>query len=65
MGYKQGCKFRINGVICNRVISLSNATQLLKTGKSFKIQGFVSPRTGKSFDAVLKLENNEVKFDFS
>lgn len=65
MGYKEGCKFRINTVICNRVISISNARKILEEGKSAKIQGFISPRTGKSFDAVLKLENNEVKFDFN
>lgn len=65
MGYKDGCKFRISGVICKRVISLQNAKHILENGKSYKIRGFVSPRTGKSFDAYLKLENNEIKFDFS
>ncbi len=65
LGYKDGCKFRISGVICKRVISISNAKRILETGKSYKIRGFVSPRTGKQFDGYLKLENNEVKFDFS
>ncbi len=64
MNYKEGCKFRIGGVICKRVISLSNAKMLLETGKSAKIQGFTS-KAGKPFDAVLKLEAGKVIFDFS
>lgn len=65
LGYKDGCKFRISGVICKRVISVANAKSILEKGRSYKIKGFVSPRTGKSFDAYLKLEENQVKFDFS
>jgi hypothetical protein len=64
MNYKEGCKFRIGGVICKRVISLANAKMLLETGKSAKIQGFTS-KAGKPFDAVLKLEAGKVVFDFS
>ena len=62
-GYREGCHFHIRGVICGRVISLSNAKLLLETGKTSKIQGFIS-KAGKSFDAVLKLENGKVSFDF-
>ena len=64
-GYKNGCKFSVRTSICGRVISKSNVSLLLETGKTSKIQGFVSKKTGKSFDAYLKLENGEVKFDFS
>lgn len=64
MNYKEGCKFRIGGVICKRVISLANAKMILETGKSAKIQGFTS-KAGKPFDAVLKLEAGKVIFDFS
>ncbi len=63
MGYKDGCKFKISGVICKRVISKKNAVLILENGRSSKIQGFIS-KNGKTFDAVLKLENGEVKFDF-
>ncbi len=63
-GYKEGCKFRIGTSICGRVISKSNVIMLLETGKSSKIQGFISKKTGKSFDAVLKIADGEVKFDF-
>lgn len=64
LNYKEGCKFRIGGVICKRVISIANARMLLQTGRTAKIQGFVS-KTGKPFDAVLKLEDGRVVFDFS
>ncbi|MBO5357608.1 MAG: topoisomerase C-terminal repeat-containing protein [Clostridia bacterium] len=63
-GYKEGCKFSIGKSICKRIISASNVKMLLATGKTSKIQGFVS-KNGKSFDAVLKLdENKKVVFDF-
>lgn len=64
-GYKEkGCKFSINNVICQRVISVSNVRQLLETGKTYKINGFVSPKSGKKFDAFLKLENGKTVFEF-
>ena len=63
-GYKVGCKFSINKSICKRVISVSNVKMLLATGKTSKIQGFVS-KNGKNFDAVLKLgDDGRVVFDF-
>ena len=62
-GYKEGCTFKINSVICNRVISIANAKMLLETGRSAKIQGFTS-KAGKSFDAVLKIEGGRAVFEF-
>jgi len=62
--YKNGCKFTINAVICQRVISLKNVSKLLAEGKTDKIRGFVS-KNGKLFDAFLKLENGKVVFDFN
>lgn len=63
MGYKNGCKFKINGMICKRVISKSNVSMLLQNGQTSKIQGFIS-KNGKPFDAVLKLDNNKIVFSF-
>ena len=63
-GYKEGCKFSVNNVICGRVISLSNMKMLLETGKTSRIEGFISKRTGNSFSAQLKLENGKAVFDF-
>lgn len=65
-GYKEGCKFKISGNICNRVISLTNAKELLANGKTYKIKGFVSKKSGKQFDARLILDKDmQVVFDFS
>ncbi len=63
-GWREGCKFRISGVICKRVISIANARLLLKEGKTAKIQGFIS-KNGKSFDATLKMEGDKAVFDFT
>ncbi|MEE0946513.1 MAG: DNA topoisomerase [Acutalibacteraceae bacterium] len=63
MGYKDGCKFRINGVICKRVISVSNAKKLLEEGVTSEIQGFTS-KAGKLFNAKLCLTDGKVVFDF-
>lgn len=62
--YKNGCKFSINGIICKRIISVSNVKSLLSDGKTGKITGFIS-KNGKPFDAFLKLENGKVVFDFN
>ena len=62
--YKDGCKFSVNNVILGRVISLSNMKMLLENGKTSKIEGFISKKTGKPFSAVLKLEGDKVNFEF-
>ena len=61
--YKEGCRFTINRVICGRVISKSNVRLLLTDGKTSKIRGFIS-KNGKRFDAALRLEGTDAKFDF-
>ena len=62
--YKEGCKFSVNNVILGRTISLSNMKMLLESGKTSKIEGFISKKTGKPFAAVLKLDGDKVTFDF-
>lgn len=64
MGYKSGCKFKINFVICKRIISINNAKMLLSTGETSKIKGLVS-KNNKLFDAKLKLQDGQIVFDFS
>jgi hypothetical protein len=64
-GYKEkGCKFSINLNICSHPISTQHVQALLTEGKTPVISGFRSPRTGKSFDAALKMENGRAVFDF-
>ena len=63
LGYKEGCKFRINSFICKRPISIANARKILSEGVSSEIQGFTS-KNGKLFNARLKLDGDKVVFDF-
>ena len=64
--YKNGCKFRIGGNICGRVITVKDAESLLEKGKTEKLTGFVSKKTGKAFDGALKLDDEKkVVFDFN
>jgi DNA topoisomerase-3 len=63
-GYKEGCKFLVNTSICGRAISVSNLKMLVETGHTAIIQGFVSAKTQKTFDAAFKLENGRAVFDF-
>ena len=63
IGYKEGCNFKISGVICNRVISKDNAKLLLEKGQTSKIKGFTS-KNGKLFDAILILNNDKIEFRF-
>ncbi len=62
-GYKNGCKFRIPGILCKRVITPDNAKILLNEGKTDKIEGFIS-KAGNPFSAVLVLKDNKVEFAF-
>ncbi len=65
-GYKEGCPFKIRGRICGRIISFANVRHLLKTGTTYKIEGFISPKSGKRFDARLTLDDEKkVVFDFT
>ena len=64
MKYKDGCKFRIPLSLCSRPIPVSAAVSLLETGKTEVLTGFVS-KAGKQFAAALKIEGDDVKFDFS
>ena len=63
-GYKEGCKFSVSVSICGRAISVANVKLLAETGHTGIIQGFVSNKTHKTFDAALKLENGRAVFDF-
>ena len=64
-GYRDGCKFGLFSPLCGRAVPKSAVEILLRDGRTPLLRGFVSKKSGKSFDAALKLENGEVKFDFS
>lgn len=59
------CRFAVSGVICSRVIPKSAVAALISEGKTQKLDGFVSPKSGKSFSAALKLEDSRAVFDFN
>ena len=64
MGFKNGCKFTIPVNLCRRDIPIAAARDLLTTGKTKKIDGFVS-RTGRTFASELVLRDGNVEFAFS
>jgi len=61
----KNCKFKINSMICGRVISKKNVIKLLSEGETAIIEGFIS-KNGRSFNAKLKMDNDKkIIFDFS
>ncbi|MBR7182015.1 MAG: topoisomerase C-terminal repeat-containing protein, partial [Clostridia bacterium] len=64
-GFRDGCEFRVHTFICGRAISTKNMALLLGTGRTAKIKGFISRKTGKTFDAYLRLQDGKAVFDFS
>ena len=63
-GYKEGCKFSVNTYLCSKTISLTHVKELAEQGKTSLITGFVSPKSGKSFDAFLAVKDGKVVFEF-
>ena len=64
-GYKEkNCRFVLKSVICSRTIPKSAVVKLLSEGRTDKLDGFVSQKTGKTFSAALKLEGDKAVFDF-
>jgi DNA topoisomerase III len=61
--WRSGCKFAIWKTIAGKRISARTAQALLRRGRSPVLKGFKS-KSGKAFDARLKLEQGEVRFDF-
>jgi len=59
-----GCSFHINNIILGKVISIDNLKKLIENGRTGKISGFTSKRTGNKFDACLVFEDGNVKFEF-
>lgn len=61
--WKQGCKFTIWKTIAGKSIGVRTAQELLQQGRSAVIRGFQS-KAGRPFEARLKLDAGEVRFDF-
>ncbi len=64
--YKEnGCRFSIREVICGRTVPIRAVRALLTEGKTGQLDGFVSPKTGRTFNACLRLEDGRAVFDFT
>ena len=61
---EKGCRFSVREVICGRTISIAMMKLLLSEGQTGLIEGFVSPKSGRSFDASLKLSEGRAVFVF-
>ncbi|MBR7095444.1 MAG: topoisomerase C-terminal repeat-containing protein, partial [Clostridia bacterium] len=61
---EKNCRFSVREVICGRPISIAMMRLLLSEGKTGLIEGFVSPKSGKSFDAYLTLSEGRAVFVF-
>lgn len=60
----KGCPFRIWITQAGRPVPVSAVKALLETGRTGLLKGFVSRKTGKAFDAALKLEGAKTVFVF-
>jgi DNA topoisomerase-3 len=58
-----GCKFAIWKTIAGKRITVRTAQTLLQQGRSHVLKGFAS-KSGKPFEARLRLEGGDVRFDF-
>lgn len=57
------CSFFIARVICGKTITDTAVKLLVTNGRTAVIKGFTS-KTGKKFDAVLKIDNGKIVFDY-
>ena len=62
--WKLGCPFKIWKTIAQKNITQAVVKELLTQGRTGALEGFTS-KTGKPFSTKLKLENGEVKMDFT
>ncbi len=61
--YGNGCDFTLGDRICGISVTDEIMTLMLETGSSGLIKGFTS-KSGKKFDAELRLESGKLKFEF-
>ncbi|OZI87197.1 hypothetical protein CFN58_05475, partial [Pseudomonas avellanae] len=59
----RACAFKFYPEVSGKMLSPGQIEALLTTGKTGVLKGFHSKKTGKSFEAALKL-NHEAKLEF-
>jgi DNA topoisomerase-3 len=62
-GWRQGCRFAIWKTVAGKAIGARTAQSLLRQGRTPLLRGFKS-KAGNRFEARLKLDGGEVRFDF-
>ncbi len=59
------CKFTLPKKWSEKAIGKTAIKALITKGTTAKLKGFESKKTGKKFDAKLKLTNGKISFDFN
>ncbi|HDR4361226.1 DNA topoisomerase (plasmid) [Bacillus cereus] len=62
--YKKGCDFIVSGMILEKRITASQIKKLLEKNMTDTIKGFISKKTGKSFDAKLTYDSTQKRVTF-
>ncbi len=60
----KSCSFSIGVSICGKPIPAAAVMDILRDGKTKKMNGFISKKSGKSFSACLVLSDGKVGFSF-
>ena len=61
--YKNGCKFSVSSTICGKKLTDKQIVTLITKKKTKEINGFIS-KSGKPFNAALKLNGSKIEFVF-
>ncbi len=64
-GKDRKCDFKTGAIILQQPIEKAQITKLLAEGRTDLLKGFVSKKTGRKFEAFLKLDNGKVGFEFA
>jgi DNA topoisomerase-3 len=64
VGPGKTCSFRSGKIILQQPIEPAQLGKLLAEGKTDLLKGFVSRKTGRKFEAFLRLKDGEVGFEF-
>ena len=63
--YREGCQFLVPFSIAGKTLTDKNIAQLLQKGKTSKLKGFTSHKTGNKFEAALTISpEGKVVFQF-
>jgi DNA topoisomerase-3 len=64
VGPSKSCDFRAGAVILQQALDKAQMAKLLADGRTEKLSGFVSKKTGRKFEAFLVLKKGAISFEF-